>query len=97
MSGTKNKMDDLRNHLFETLEALKDPEKPMDLDRAKAVADVAKEIIASAKVEVDFLRVTGAAEGSGFITTARPESKGISAGGSDVVRPRALPGVKGAR
>lgn len=38
----KNKIDDLRNHLFETLEALKDDEKPMPLDRALAIAEVAK-------------------------------------------------------
>jgi len=79
MSGTKNKIEDLRDHLFETLEALKDPDKPMEIDRAKAIADVAKEIIQSAKVEVDFLRVTGAMNGSGFIPSdrqlpaARPE------------------------
>ncbi len=71
MSGTKNKIEDLRNHLFETLEALKDEDKPMDIDRAKAIAGVAKEIIQSAKVEVDFLRVTGAINGSGFIPADR--------------------------
>lgn len=63
----KNKIDDLRNHLFETLEALKDTEKPMDLDRARAVADVAKVIIDSAKVEVDFLKVTGAVRSTNFL------------------------------
>jgi len=67
MSGTKNKIEDLRNHLFETLEALKDETKPMDLDRARAIADVAKKIIDSAKVEVDFLRVSGQVMGTGFI------------------------------
>lgn len=67
----KNKIEDLRNHLFETLEQLKDPEKPMDLDRARAVADVARKIIDSAKVEVDFLRVTGQVSGSGFIPADR--------------------------
>ena len=29
----KNKIDDLRNHLFATLEALQDKENPMDIDR----------------------------------------------------------------
>jgi len=81
MSGTKNKIEDLRNHLFETLEALKDPDKPMDIDRAKAIAGVAKEIIESAKVEVDFLRVTGAVAGSGFIPHDRqlPEAPAAAA------------------
>lgn len=63
----KNKIDDLRNHLFETLEALKDEEKPMDLDRARAVAEVAKVIVESAKVEVNFLKVTGAVQSTGFL------------------------------
>jgi hypothetical protein len=63
----KNKIDDLRNHLFETLEALKDEEKPMDLDRARAIAGVAKVIVESAKVEVDFLKVTGAARSTSFL------------------------------
>jgi len=71
MSGTKNKIEDLRNHLFETLEQLKDPEKPLEIERARAIADVAKKIIDSAKVEVDFLRVTGHVAGSGFIPADR--------------------------
>jgi hypothetical protein len=63
----RNKIDDLRNHLFETLEALKDEEKPMDLDRARAVAEVAKVIVDSAKVEVEFVKVTGAVRSTSFL------------------------------
>ena len=64
----KNKIDDLRNHLFETLEALKDDEdKAMALDRARAIADVARVIVDSAKVEVDFLKVTGALRSTDFL------------------------------
>lgn len=62
-------INDLRAHLFETLRALKDPDKPMDLDRARAVADIARTIIDTAKVEVSFLEVTGAADSTGFIPT----------------------------
>jgi hypothetical protein len=62
-----NTIDDLRSHLFETLAALKNKETPMDLDRAQAVADVAKVIIESAKVEVSFLKVTGATQSTGFL------------------------------
>lgn len=62
----KNKLDDLRNHLFATLEALQDDEKPMDLDRARAVRDVAQTVINSAKVEVDFIDATGAVSDSDF-------------------------------
>jgi hypothetical protein len=77
----KNKIDDLRNHLFETLEALKDEEKPMDLARARAIADVSRVIVDSAKVEVDFLKVTGGIRSTGFLPedkeeeTARPRPK----------------------
>jgi glutamate synthase domain-containing protein 2 len=63
----RNKIEDLRNHLFATLEALQDEEKPMDIDRAKAIADVAQIIVNSAKIEVDFIKVTGRDQGTGFI------------------------------
>jgi len=56
----KNTMDDLRNHLFETIEALKDDDKPMEIDRALAIAKVASQVIETAKVEVAFLKVTDA-------------------------------------
>lgn len=60
----KNSLKDLRDHLFETLEALRDEDKPMDIDRARAVSEVAGQIIESAKVEVKFLEVTGEAASS---------------------------------
>lgn len=62
----KNRIVDLRNHLFETLEALKDEDKPMEIDRARAIADVARVIVDSAKVEVAFVEATGGL-GTGFI------------------------------
>lgn len=63
----KNKINDLRDHLFETLEALKDADKPMELDRARAIADVSRVIVETAKVEVKFLEVTGALPSTGFL------------------------------
>ena len=66
----KNRIVDLRNHLFETLEALKDEDKPMDIERARAIADVARVVVDSAKVEVAFLEATGAI-GTGFISTEK--------------------------
>ncbi|HXF44894.1 MAG TPA: hypothetical protein VNK91_02130 [Burkholderiaceae bacterium] len=71
----RNKMQDLRDHLFATLEALRDGDKSMSIDRAKAIADVAQTIINSATVEVKFLQVTGAKKGTGFI----PEDDGALA------------------
>jgi hypothetical protein len=52
----KNSIEDLRNHLFETIESLKDQDKPMDIARAQAVADVAGKIIDTARVEVEHLK-----------------------------------------
>lgn len=67
----KNKIGDLRNHLFETIEQLKDPEKPMDLARGKAISEVAQTIIESAKVEVDMVKATGAITASEFFPEER--------------------------
>lgn len=77
----RNKMEDLRDHLFETIERLKDEDEPMEIDRAKAIGKVADSIIESAKVEVDFLRVTGGIEGTGFIPDGhRPEPRLVTEG-----------------
>lgn len=63
----QNKMTHLRNHLFETLEMLKDQDHPMDLDRARTISDVAQTLINSAKVEIDFIKATDQTEvGSEF-------------------------------
>lgn len=55
----KNRLTDLRDHLFATLEDLRDPDNPMDLERAKVVAQVADRIIDSAKVEVEYVEAVG--------------------------------------
>jgi len=85
----KNKIDDLRNHLFAALEGLSDTEKPMEIDRALAIANVSKVVIESAKVEVDHLRALEAlgvrvqanpdgSIGTGFITSSAPQLKAIA-------------------
>jgi hypothetical protein len=53
----KNKMNDLRNHLFLALEKLQDGD--MDNATAKTIADVSKEIIDSAKLEFQMVRDLG--------------------------------------
>jgi len=60
-------ISDLRAALFATLEGVKDG--TVDLDKARAVNEVAKTIVETAKVEVDYLRVTGGGE-SEFIDGA---------------------------
>lgn len=63
----KNKIEDLRNHLFAALEGLADGEKPMEIERAKAIADVGRVIIETAKAEVAFLQATKRRDGTGFV------------------------------
>jgi hypothetical protein len=63
----QNKIEHLRNHLFATLEELRDKDKPMDIERAKAISNVANSIIETAKVEVKFIEVVGG-KGTGFMT-----------------------------
>lgn len=79
---------DLRDHLFATLEALRDEKKPMDIERAKTVAQVAQTIIESAKVEVQFVRDVGG-HGTGFlpeeqVTGTKPKLLGIGRVGGGV-------------
>jgi hypothetical protein len=62
----KNKIEHLRDHLFATLEGLRDKDKPMEVDRALAISTVANSIIESAKVEMKFIDLVGG-KGSGFI------------------------------
>jgi len=63
----KNKISDLRNHLFVVLEELSDPESNYDLEKAKVIANVAQTIINSASVENQYLKIVGSSHGSGFI------------------------------
>lgn len=77
----KNKIEDLRNHLFAALEALADDEKPMEVSRARAISEVAGKIIESARVENDFLKITGANRaGSNFLPS--PEQKSLPTPGA---------------
>ena len=61
---SRTTLADLRGHLFDTIERLKegndpeaDPKDTIDLDRAKCIAGVAGQIIQSAKVEVDAMKI----------------------------------------
>jgi hypothetical protein len=67
-------MEDLRNHLFATLEALQDNKKPMELKRAQTIAGVAQVLVDTAKVEAAFIKATGGSAGSQFFPAApKPE------------------------
>lgn len=62
----KNKVEDLRNHLFVTIEGLLDTDKPLDIERAKAVAQVGSVMVEMAKVEVKALEILNG-RGSQFL------------------------------
>lgn len=83
----KNNIDDLRNHLFETLESLRDTDDPMDIKRAKTIADVAQTVINTAKIELEFAELTGAPI-SGFID--KTQRKALPS--SDERKPRLVHG-----
>lgn len=75
----KNKIEDLRNLMFETMERLMDDEDDgMDIQKAKAIAAVAQVVVNSAKVEVEFLKEIGGIKGSGFIPDGVDERKLIN-------------------
>jgi hypothetical protein len=57
----------LRNHLFSTIESLQDDEKPMPIDRAKAICEVADRLIDTAKVEVQARELLGDLPASKFL------------------------------
>lgn len=51
-------INQLRDHLMATLASLTDRDNPMEPDRARAVAQVAGVLVDTAKVEIDYLKVT---------------------------------------
>lgn len=51
-------ISELRTELMATLRDLRNPDKPMEPDRARAVAQVASVMVDSARVEVEYLKAT---------------------------------------
>jgi len=76
-----NNISTVRQHLLDTLADLRNREQPMEIDRARAVADVARVLVDSAKVEVDYLKATGQANADFLeqqpLTEGSPPSPGI--------------------
>ena len=74
MSNTKKSahIDGLRQSLMDTLADLRNREQPMEVDRARAIAEVATVLVATAKVECDYLRLTGQ-DRSNFLETPPDE------------------------
>lgn len=76
----KNNMLDLRNHLFEVIERLKDPqpETPMDIPTASAIVDVARTLIESARVENQYIELQVKMHPNGMPEQTQKEVKAIS-------------------
>ena len=75
----KNKIEDLR-----------DKENPMDIERAKAIAEVAQVLVDSAKAENTFIQIIGG-KGSGFIPDI---DKQLPPGAYQPGQPRLLKGAR---
>ena len=63
----RNKLSDVRDHIFMALERLSDEtltndQVNVEVDKAKAISQLASTIIQSAKVEIDFINATGVLE-----------------------------------
>lgn len=69
----KNKVEDLRNHLFATIEGLLDKDEPLDIDRAKAVAQVGSVMVEMAKVEVKAIELLNS-NGSKFLQIGQEQN-----------------------
>ena len=69
-------INQVRQSLLDTLADLRNKEQPMDIDRAKAVAQVASVLVDTAKVENEYLKLTGQ-DRSNFLETAPHDVLGI--------------------
>lgn len=69
-------IDQVREALLGTLADLRNKEQPMDIERAKAVAQVASVLVDTAKVENEYLKITGQ-DHSKFLETAPDDVLGI--------------------
>ena len=76
----KNKLNDLNNHLFAQLERLNDEELSSDqvkieVSRAKAISGVASQVIKSAKVTIDAMRLVASGD---YTVQELPEMIGMT-------------------
>jgi hypothetical protein len=86
-----NHISTVRQHLLDTLADLRNKENPMDIDRARAVADVANVIVNTAKVEVDYLKATNQTH-TPFLEVP-PDEQFRTITGEDVVLPNGISSI----
>lgn len=80
-------INQLRQHLLDTLADLRNREAPMEPDRARAVAQVASVLVDTAKVEVDYLKATGQ-DRAGFLEEPAQITTDASGAGLPANHPR---------
>lgn len=89
-------INDLRDRLFAALDGLADDKKPLEIERAKAIADVARVIVDSAKAEISLLQATGAKHvGTQFIPATVAGPRQLTAGGCSFCGGRMKPDSNG--
>lgn len=69
----------LRRELFAALKGVQDKDAPMDLAKARAVCEISGQIIASARVDIEFARVTGRKTNGGFFPAEAQTSAALPA------------------
>jgi len=80
----------LRQHLLDTLADLRNRENPMEPDRARAVAQVAGVLVDTAKVEIDYLKVTGQ-DRAGFLE--EPADPSVAHLGNEPGKPNGITSI----
>lgn len=71
----KNKLSDLRDHLFAQLEAVReasDENLQKEVQRAQSVSDIGRVLIDSAKVEIEYFRQIGGENSSSSFIESKP-------------------------
>ncbi|WP_421526792.1 hypothetical protein [Pseudomonas brenneri] len=71
----KNKLTDLRDHLFAQLEAVReatDEDLAKEVQRATSVSDISRVLIESAKVEIDYYRHIGGENSASSFIESKP-------------------------
>ena len=76
MTTTNPHINQVRQSLLDTLADLRNRESPMDIERAKAVAHVAGVLVDTARVENEYLKITGQ-DKSNFLETTPDDVLGI--------------------
>lgn len=69
----KNKIQDLRNHLFAALEELQDPDSTVPVEKILATANIGAVIVNTAKLELQYLKHFNSEKPSEFIQLPEPK------------------------